>query len=56
MTARLVDEKKGRFGNLQLPNSVQNGVEYRRAVEAWAQRLRLTLDTASDQSLTRAGD
>ncbi|MDH4165525.1 MAG: DUF3313 domain-containing protein [Gammaproteobacteria bacterium] len=50
LLARLVDRQKGVMGALQFPNTVANSVDFRRAVEAWAQRLRAGLDEMSKQS------
>jgi hypothetical protein len=49
LIARLVDEKTGAMGVLQFPNSVTNNVNFRRAVRAWAQRVRAYLDEMGRQ-------
>lgn len=42
--ARLVDQERGRFGTLELPNTVTTNDDWRAAVQAWARRLRTILD------------
>ena len=50
LLARLVDRKTGDMGFLQFPDSVTDNVNFRRAVQAWARRLRAGLDEMSGQS------
>lgn len=45
--ARLVDQERGRFGTLELPNTVVTNDDWRAAVQAWARRLRAILDGLS---------
>jgi hypothetical protein len=47
---RLVDEQEGRFGTLDFPNSLNNNLDYRRAVHSWARRLRAMLDELNGQA------
>lgn len=47
LLARLVDKKTGDMGFLQFPDSVTDNVNFRRAVQAWARRLRAGLDEMS---------
>jgi hypothetical protein len=42
--ARVIDEKRGRMGTLQLPNTVVNHADFRDAVRDWARGLRSLLD------------
>jgi hypothetical protein len=44
LLARVIDEKRGRMGTLQLPNTVTNAVDFRNAVRDWGRSLRALLD------------
>ncbi len=44
LLARVIDEKRGRMGTLQLPNTVTNAVDFRNAVRDWGRALRTLLD------------
>lgn len=50
LVARLVDTQTGAMGVLQFPESVINSADFRRVVQAWAQRLRADLDRMNGQS------
>jgi len=47
LIARVVDTKKGKLGMLEAPNTVVTNRAFRRAVEDWADRLRIALDAVN---------
>lgn len=51
---RLVDTQQRRFDTLEFPNSLNNNLDYRRAVQAWARRLHVVLDEMNHAAATQA--